>query len=72
MKIPRLTDSYVRKAEEEKLKQATLSEITVEIAVYFFYIFLALLIAYGHRSPNAFIMGNNIQSLFISKKFDQV
>lgn len=67
-----LTQSYVQKVHHNRLKEIRMTNLSVEIVVYFFYIFLALLIAYGHRSPNAYIMGANINNMMVKNKFDKV
>ena len=71
IRVP-LTESYVHRAHMNRLKQMQMTDVTLEIIVYFFYIFLALLIAYGHRSPNAYGMGINIKQMFVNDKFDAV
>ena len=67
-----LTKSFIRKANKKKLKEARMTNIFIEIVVYFFYIFLGLLIAYGHRSPNAYLVSRNIENMIIRGKFDKV
>lgn len=67
-----LTPSNVQKAHYDMLQETKLTDLTLEVITYFFYMFLALLIAYGHRSPDAYRMGSNIKSMVITDKFDQV
>ena len=70
-RIP-LSPSIVEKAHIDRLKEIQIRDLTLEIVLYFIYLFFALLIAYGHRSPGAYEMGSSIQSMIITKKFDQV
>ena len=70
-RIP-LSASFVEKAHNDRLKEMKIKNLTLEIVVYFVYVFFALLIAYGHRSPGAYEMGSSINSMIITNKFDQV
>ena len=70
-RIP-LSPSIVEKAHNDRLKEIQIRDLTLEIVVYFVYIFFALLIAYGHRSPGAYEMGSSIKSMIVTNKFDQV
>ena len=70
-RIP-LSPSIVEKAHNDRLKEIQIRNLTLEIVLYFVYIFFGLLIAYGHRSPGAYEMGSSIKSMIITKKFDQV
>ena len=70
-RIP-LSASFVEKAHNERLNELKIKNLTLEIIVYFVYIFFALLIAYGHRSPGAYEMGASINSMMITNKFDKV
>eukprot|EP00112_Aurelia_sp_Birch-Aquarium-sp1_P002284 Seg1249.12 transcript_id=Seg1249.12/GoldUCD/mRNA.D3Y31 product="Polycystic kidney disease protein 1-like 2" protein_id=Seg1249.12/GoldUCD/D3Y31 len=70
-RIP-LSPSLVEKAHNERLQEIKIQNLTLEIIVYFVYIFFALLIAYGHRSSGAYEMGSSIKSMIVTKKFDQV
>ncbi len=67
-----LTQSYVEKAHAERLKQMKMTDLSLEIVAYLFYIFLVLLIAYGHRAPDAFAMTNNLNTMIITNKFEKV
>ena len=67
-----LSESYVRMMHLNRLEEMRLTNIAVEVVVYLFYIFLVLLIAYGHRSPNAYFMTKDIKDLMISRRFEEV
>ena len=71
MKI-RLTESFVEIAHKNRLEEMRMISLTVEICAYFMYMFLILLIAYGHRSPDAYLLGKNVNDMMIHKQFDQV
>ena len=66
------SSSYVEKERTRRLQEMKMADITLEIGVYFVYIILALLIAYGHRDPDAYKMTTNMENLFIKGKFDKV
>eukprot|EP00794_Sanderia_malayensis_P003794 gene3794-4317_t len=67
-----LSSSYVEKAHNERLKQIRITDVLLETVIYFLYIFLALLIAYGHRAPYAYNMTDNLQQMIITDNFDMV
>ena len=71
IKIP-LTESFVENAHKNRLEEMRMISLTVEICVYFMYMLLILLIAYGHRSPDAYLLGKNVNDMMIHKQFDQV
>lgn len=43
-----------------------------EILAYLFFIFLCLMIAYGHRDPDAYRVTRTLEDIFYHDKFDQV
>ena len=71
IKIP-LTESLVQNAHKNRLEEMRMISLTVEICAYFMYVLLILLIAYGHRSPDAYLLGKNLNDMMVYKKFDQV
>ena len=67
-----VTQSFVKNIRSLRLNELRMTGFTVEIIVYFFYILLALLMAYGHRAPNAYDMTNSLNKMIITNKFDKV
>ena len=72
-KLP-LTDveSFVENTHENQSEQMRIINLAVEIGAHFIYALLILLIAYGYRSPDAHLLGKNVNDMMIHKKFDQV
>ena len=63
---------YIEKMRKKRLYEAKMVDVVIEIAAYLLYLFLCLLISYGHRDPDAYAMTHNMEMLFINNKFDQV
>jgi len=57
---------------KKRIYEAKMVDVVIEIVVYVFYLFLCLLITYGHRDPDAYAMTNNIENIFVTGKFDKV
>ena len=66
------SDSYIEMTRKKRIYEAQMVDIVIEIVVYSFYLFLCLLITYGHRDPDAYRMTINIENTFYNKKFDRV
>ena len=66
------SDSYIELTRKKRIYEAQMVDIVIEIVVYTFYLFLCLLITYGHRDPDAYRMTTNIENTFYNKKFDKV
>ena len=66
------SESYIEMTRNKRIYEAQMVDVVIEIVVYFFYLFLCLLIAYGHRDPDAYRMTANIENTFYNKKFDKV
>lgn len=64
--------SYIEMTRKKRIYEAKMVDVVIEIVVYVFYLFLCLLITYGHRDPDAYAMTNNIENIFVTGKFDKV
>lgn len=67
-----LSQSYVRKAHRQRLKEIRIINLSLDVVLSLFSALFAMLIAYGHRSPNAYYLGAAIKNMMITNKFDKV
>ena len=72
MKYQPMTAELLKNAREKKMLQLEMADVTLEIIIYLIYILIALLIAYGHRHPDAYKITSNIEAIFVRGKFDNV
>ena len=66
------TKSFMAKQRAKRLYEAKMVDVVIEIVAYLMYLFLCLLITYGHRDPDAYLMTKNVNDVFVKNKFDQV
>ena len=64
--------SYIEMTRKKRIYEAKMIDIVIEIVSYLFYLFLCLLITYGHRDPDAYKMTQGIENIFYQNKFNQV
>ena len=64
--------SYIEITRKKRIYEAKMVDVVIEIVAYLFYLFLCLLITYGHRDPDAYQMTDNIEKIFVTNKFDKV
>lgn len=64
--------SYIELTRKKRIYEAKMINVVIEIIAYLFYLFLCLLITYGHRDPDAYAMTKNIENIFYIDKFETV
>lgn len=62
-RAPNLT--ALEKAKLERLKEIKMSKILKEIFSYLFFLWLLIVLSYGNRDPNAYLMKSTLKSAFI-------
>ena len=60
---PNLT--ALEKAKLERLKEIKMSKILKEIFSYLFFLWILIVLSYGNRDPNAYLMKDTLKSAFI-------
>ena len=63
---------FVSEARRRRLHEAKMIDVILEIVVYVCYLSLCLMIAYGHRDPDAYQTTHHVEKMFFVHKFEQV
>ena len=63
---------FVAEARRKRLHEAKMIDVILEIVLYVCYLLLCLLIAYGHRDPDAYLATHHVEKMLYVNKFDQV
>ena len=63
---------FVAEARRRRFHEAKMVDVILEIVVYSCYLCLCLLIAYGHRDPDAFRATHHVEQMFFYKHFEEV
>ena len=58
-------DDFLKSAREQRLKEVRMSEILKEISAYFLFVFVLVVVAYGNRDPNAYLLSKNLRDIFV-------
>lgn len=58
-------NDFLKSAREQRLKEVRMSEILKEIVTYFLFVLLLLMVAYGNRDPNAYLLRKNLHDIFV-------
>lgn len=58
-------ENFLNTARAHRLKEVRMSEILKEIVTYFLFLMLLLLVAYGNRDPNTYLLRKTLHETFV-------
>ncbi|XP_022779645.1 uncharacterized protein LOC111321123 [Stylophora pistillata] len=58
-------EDFLQAARAQRLKEVRMSEIIKEIVTYFLFLILLMLVAYGNRDPNTYLLRKTLHETFV-------
>lgn len=58
-------EDFLKAARAQRLKEVRMSEIIKEIVTYFLFVMLLLLVAYGNKDPNTYLLRKTLHETFV-------
>ena len=58
-------EDFLQAARAQRLKEVRMSEIIKEIVAYFLFLMLLMLVAYGNKDPNTYLLRKTLHETFV-------